>query len=119
MTPPTVLHGARSEPNVKRTATTIKRRILRQIGLRAADLSGLGLARLDNYARAQAKVELMDAYAAEHGWLDAAGNGPGYQDKYFAALNSVRLSLNALEDYLRASHGKSAPLDFSQYRKPA
>lgn len=118
MTTLRTLHGARSEPTVKRQATTIRRRILRQIGLSAADLSGLGMARLDTYARAQAKVELMDAWQAAHGpgWLDATGKGPGYQDKYFAALNASRLALDKLEDYLRAMHGKRVPMDLSQYR---
>ena len=117
MTTPRLLHGARSEPTVRRAATTIKRRILRQIGLRASDLSGLGLARLDNYARAQAKVELYDLWADANGWVTAEGGSPAFVDKYFAALNSSRLALNALEDYLRASQSKRLTVDLSQYRQ--
>lgn len=121
MTTLRLTHGARSEPSVKRQATTVKRRILRQIGLSAADLSGLGLARLEGYCRAQAKVELMDAWAATNldGWLDKQGNAPGFTDKYFAALNASRLALDKLEDHLRAMHGKRIPVDLSQYRGKA
>ena len=39
----TLLHGARSEQRVTHFATVQKRRLLRQIGLRAADLNGIGL----------------------------------------------------------------------------
>jgi hypothetical protein len=91
---------------VKTVATVQKRRLLRQVGLRAADLDGLGLALLDNWARAQAKVELMDSWAAEHGWLDEDGNEPGFVRTYFAALNSARLSLGRLEEHLKARGGE-------------
>lgn len=92
-----------SEPTVTRTATVQKRRLLRQIGLRAADLDGLGLAYLDSWARAQAKVELLDRYWAERGFIDAeTGTPPPAAAFYFAALNSARLSLAKLADYLKA-----------------
>jgi hypothetical protein len=95
-------HGAYAERRVKPVATTQKRRLLRQIGLRAGDLDGLGLALLDNYARAQAKVELMDAYADHHGWLDEQGRPPEFVKTYFTALNSARLALGRFADYLKA-----------------
>jgi hypothetical protein len=98
-------HGARSEPQVRQVATVQKRRLLRQIGLRAADLDGVALGYLDAWARAQSKVELMDQWAAEHGWLDEDGRPPGFVSVYFAALNSARLSLGKLEEHLKARGG--------------
>lgn len=99
-------HGANSEPRVKAVATVQKRRFLRQNGLRLSDLEGIGIALLDNYARAQAKVELMDAWAAEHapGWVDAGGAPPAFGKTYFTALNSARLALGRLEDNLAERH---------------
>ena len=96
-----VRHGARSELVVKRIATSQKRRLLRQIGLRAGDLDGIGLGLLDNWARAQSKVELYDAWASEHGFLTAEGKSPPWMREYMAALNSARLSLRALHEHLR------------------
>lgn len=118
MTMPTVLHGARSEQHVKRTATVQKRRLLRQIGLRAADLNGIGLGYLDTWARAQAKIELMDAWSNEHGWLSQDGQPPGFVAVYFAAINSARLALGKLDEHLAAQHKRHAPLDLTQYRGP-
>jgi hypothetical protein len=120
MTAPQILHGARSEQRVKRTATVQKRRLLRQIGLRAADLDGIALGYLDNWARAQAKIELMDEWSNQHGWLTDEGKPPGFVAVYFAAVNSSRLSLAKLEDQLRARGKRIAPMDLSQYRgRPA
>lgn len=100
-----VKHGARSEPVVRRVATVQKRRLLRQAGLRASDMDGIGLALLDGWARAQSKVELMDSWTAEHGWLDDAGNPPGFTPVYFAALNSARLALGKLAEHLKVRPG--------------
>ncbi len=95
-------HGAGSEVRVRRIATVQKRRLLRQIGLRQADLDGIAISYLDNWARAQAKVELLDAYADEHGWLDPDGKPPAFAAFYFTALNSARLSLDRLAAHLKA-----------------
>lgn len=97
-------HGATSEPRVRAVATVQKRRLLRQIGLRLSDLEGIGSALLDNWARAQAKVELMDAYAAEHGFLDEAGDPRPLAKTYFTALNSARLALARLEENVVQRH---------------
>lgn len=96
-------HGARSEVVVKRVATVQKRRLLRQVGLRANQLDGIGLALLDNWARAQAKVELMDEWATRHGWLTDEGDTPPFTKVYFAALNSARNSLSRLSEHLKAT----------------
>jgi len=95
-------HGRPTEVVVRRVATVQKRRLLRQIGLRANEIDGIGQAYLDGWARAQAKVEIMDSWAAGRGWLDEQGRPPGFHDHYFAALNSARLSMNALSQHLKA-----------------
>jgi hypothetical protein len=95
-------HGSRSELRVRRVATVQKRRLLRQVGLRASDLDGVGLALLDTWARAQAKVELLDTYAETHGFLDEEGHPPSWAAFYFAALNSTRLTLVKLAEHLKA-----------------
>jgi hypothetical protein len=94
-------HGARSSGEIRRVARVQKRRLLRQAGLRASDLDGLGLAYLDTWSRAAAKVELLDKWAAEHGFLDEDGNLPPWHTFYLAALNSCRLTLAKFEDHLR------------------
>ena len=58
---------------MKPRATIQKRRFLRQNGLRKADVDGIGLALLDTWARAQAKIEILDAYFSEHGLLEEDG----------------------------------------------
>ena len=98
---PNVTHGARSEALVRSTATAQKRRLLRQVGLRVSDLDGIGLAYLDAWARAQAKVELMDAWSAEHGWLTPEGNPPPFVLVYFAAVNSARLAIDKFSAHMR------------------
>jgi hypothetical protein len=94
-------HGARSEALVRSTATAQKRRLLRQVGLRVSDLDGIGLAYLDGWARAQAKVELMDAWSAEHGWLTPEGTPPPFVLVYFAAVNSARLAIDKFAAHMR------------------
>lgn len=118
MSTPTVLHGARSEPTVKRAATTVKRRLLRRIGLSASDLDGVGQSYLDLFARSMAKVELMDQWQANQGtgWLNDEGTAPGYTDKYFAAVNTASRALSKLDEHLIARHKRRVPLDLSQYR---
>jgi hypothetical protein len=103
-------HGARSTGETRRVARVQKRRLLRQAGLRASDLDGLGLAYLDTWARAAAKVELLDKWAAEHGFVDEEGNLPPWHTFYLAALNSARLALGKFEDHLKVTVGPD-PLD--------
>jgi hypothetical protein len=97
-----VVHGAHVPAQIVRVARAQKRRLLRQIGLRAGDLDGIGLALLDNWARAQAKVELLDRYFAESGFLDEAGEPRPAGKVYFTALNSARLAAVRLADHLKA-----------------
>lgn len=116
MSTPRILHGARSEPTVTHVATVQKRRLLRQIGLRAADLNGIGQGYLYSWARAQAKVELMDAWSNEHGWLTPDGQPPGFVKVYLAAINTARLSLRALDEHLVVQGKRRTPTDLTQYR---
>jgi hypothetical protein len=60
-------HGATNELQIVRRATVEKRRLLRQIGLRASDLESVGRALLTNWARAAAAPHEFHALA--HGWL--------------------------------------------------
>lgn len=94
-------HGATSERQIVRRATVEKRRVLRQCGMREADLESLGRALLQNWARAAAALHLMDEYAQRVGWLDAEGNPRGFARLYVSMLNAERLALRALEGYLR------------------
>jgi hypothetical protein len=94
-------HRATSDVAVRAVATSQKRRFLRQIGLRQADLEGIGLALLDSWARAQAKVELLDEHFVECGLLDDAGEPRPATRIYFTALNSARLALVRLQEHLR------------------
>jgi hypothetical protein len=96
-----VVHGTYSERAVKPLATTQKRRFLRQNGLRKADVDGIGLALLDTYARAQAKVEILDGYFAEKGLLEADGKPQPALPIYFTALNTSTRTLKALNEHLK------------------
>ena len=97
-----VRHGAHSERQIGPRAAHHKRRLLRQIGLRASDLDGIGRGLLTNWARAAAALALMDAYAAQHGWLDDGGNPRGFTRLYVGLLNAERLALARLEQHVRA-----------------
>jgi len=97
-----LVHGAHSEAQIRPIARAQKRRLLRQIGLRANDLDGVGRALLDNYARAQGKVELLDRHFAERGFLNPDGEPSGAAKTYFVAINSARLAVARFSDHLRA-----------------
>jgi hypothetical protein len=94
-------HGADSERVVTPRATTAKRRLLRQVGLRAADLDGIGRALLDNWARSQAKVELMDEWYAINGFLDGKGVPHSSAKTYWTALNSAQRAISRFADHVR------------------
>jgi hypothetical protein len=94
-------HGATSPTEIAVKTTNVRRRFLTRKGLRVGDLDAVGVARLDGWARAQAKAELLDRYFAAHGLLDEQGAPRPAAAIYFTALNSTRLALNKLEDHLR------------------
>jgi hypothetical protein len=93
-------HGARSEAVVRRQAGYIKQSVLQPLGIRQAELSAVARRYLDLYARCLAKVQLMDAWVEQHGWVDEAGNLPGFSATYFAALNAARLALREFEKHV-------------------
>ncbi len=97
-----VTHGAYSA-RIAPAARAQKRRFLARNGLRTSDLDGIGLALLDNWARAQAKVELLDAHFAEVGLLDGRGKPRAATAFYVSLLNSARLAVVRLSEHLRAS----------------
>ena len=107
-------HGAFSEPTVKRLATVQKRRLLRQVGLRASDLDGLGVAYLDAWARAQSKVELLDAWFSEHGFLKEDGSPAPAVVVYYTSLNCATRTLSKLEQHL-AVRGRSPQAALDAY----
>jgi hypothetical protein len=78
-----------------------RRRLARQIGLKLSDVDGLGRALLNNWSRAAAALSVMDEYAAREGWLKPDGEPRGFARLYVSMLNSERLALAKLEDYLR------------------
>jgi hypothetical protein len=94
-------HGATSERQIGTEAGNQKRRLLRQIGLRANELDGIGRALLDNYARAQSKVEILDRYFAAEGLLTTKGIPRPATRIYFTAVNSARLALVRLNEHLK------------------
>ncbi|MEP6813523.1 MAG: hypothetical protein ABI990_11080 [Actinomycetota bacterium] len=59
------------------------------------------MALLDNWSRAQAKVELLDLFFAERGLIDEHGELRGPVAVYFTALNSASRTLTKLGAHLR------------------
>jgi hypothetical protein len=94
-------HGGYSQARIAPVARVQKRRLLRQVGLRASDLDGVALALLDNWARAQGKVELLDQHFAAIGLLDSDGEPRAATRVYFTALNSARLAAVRLAEHLK------------------
>jgi len=78
---------------------------LRRNGLRLSDLDGIGVALLDGYARAQAKVILLDEHFEREGLLDDSGEPQPATRFYLGCLNSARHALTKLEAHLRARRG--------------
>jgi hypothetical protein len=104
-------HGARSERVVQPLAQKHARRLLRQRGIGAADLSPVGRALLQNWSRAAAGLALLDAHAAEHGLLDDDGEPRGFTRLYVQLLNAERSALRAMEDHLHAREPHSQLAD--------
>ena len=102
-------HGGRTDARIKPIARTQKRRLLRQIGLAASDLDGVGRALLDNWARCQAKVELLDRHFESRGFLDSDGEPVPAAKVYFTATNSARLALDRLNEHLKTRNHSPLP----------
>jgi hypothetical protein len=97
-------HGATSERRIRHRASVQKRRALRQLGLRQADLEALGRTLLQNWARAAAALSLLDEYAETHGFIDGEGKPHGFATLYVSLLNAERRALKDLHAYFRAAH---------------
>jgi hypothetical protein len=97
-----VKHGGYSAAQTAPVARAQKRWFLRQIGLRASELDGVGLALLDCWARAAAKVKVCDDWYAQNGFLAADGSPQGPHTIYVPLLNLAQRSAVRLADHLRA-----------------
>ena len=97
-------HGARSERQIRPRAATHRRRVLRQLRLRASEVDPIGRGYLDAYCRLRSKIDLLDLYLEEHGLLLPSGEPQPCLKLYASLHNSARLALGRLEDHLR-QHG--------------
>ncbi len=96
------VHGATSERHIRPLARNQKRRVLRQMRLRASDLSPTGRALLEHYVRLSSKVVLIDKYLDEVGVLDEHGE-PQQCMRLYVQLHRAALSaLGKLEAHLDA-----------------
>ncbi len=100
-----ITHGARSEARIAPAARAQKRRLLRQIGLAAADMDGIGKALLDVWARSAAKVDLLDRHYQVRGFTHEDGVPAPSAQFHLSALNSTRLALQRLEAHLADRRG--------------
>jgi len=95
-------HGAASEAQIRPVAANHRRRVLRQLRLRAGDLDPIGRGYLDLYCRTIAKVGTIDAYVGERGLIRADGEPQPCLRLYTTLVNSARLALARLEQHVRA-----------------
>jgi hypothetical protein len=93
-------HGATSESRIRPLARNHRRRLLRQIGLRAGDLDPVGRALLEHYARLTAKVVLIDAYVDDAGLLDEGGQPRPCMTLYVQLHRAALSALARLEAHL-------------------
>jgi hypothetical protein len=93
-------HGATSERRIRPLARNHRRRVLRQLGLRAADVDAIGRAYLEHYCRLTAKVVLIDRYLDEVGLLDEAGEPRPCMRLYVQLHRAAVSALGRLERHL-------------------
>jgi hypothetical protein len=93
-------HGLTSQARIVPQARNHKRRVLRSLGIRMADLDPVGKAFLQNYLRVEAKLTLADRYLEEHGMIRDGGEPQPVMRLYVALANSSRLALQRLEQHL-------------------
>jgi hypothetical protein len=106
-------HGATSEHRIRPLARNHRRRVLRQIGLRASEVDPIGRAHLELLCRATSKIELLDRYVDEHGLVRPDGTLQPCMRVYPTLLNTARASLNALARHLRSTRPEDA-FDFAE-----
>jgi hypothetical protein len=66
---------------------------------------------LDNWSRAQAKVNLLDQFFELRGFLDEEGEVRGPVRVYFTAINSARLAATRLSEHLKGRGVKGETLE--------
>ena len=103
-----LVHGARSERQIRPIAAAHRRSVLRRFGLRVADLTAVQRGYLDLYVRAMSKIDLYDRWIEENGLLSKTGKQPGFMATYVSTMNAARLNLGRLEESLR-DHPKRDP----------
>jgi len=94
-------HGATSRDRFAPLARNHRRRVLRQIGLSPRDLDAVGRGYLALYCATAAKLDLLDAYFAEHGFLKADGEPQPGAKIYTSLANSSQRALARLEAHVR------------------
>ncbi len=100
---PPETHGGHSSAKVIPLARVRKRRLLRQLGLRAGDLDSLGRSYLDLYCKCATKLDLLDRFYAEHGLIDDDGVPQASVAFYTSLVNSARNALTKLEKHVQAA----------------
>lgn len=93
-------HGATSERHIRPLARNHRRRVLRQIGLRASEIDPVGRAYLEHYCRLTAKVVLIDTFLDEVGVIDEHGNPRACMNLYVKMHNAAVQALARLERHL-------------------
>ena len=94
------VHGVRSDVHVGNVARAQKRRILRRLGVRAADLDAVSAVYVDVLARSLAKAVMLDSYYAERGIVRPDGQGEPTLALYMSALNQARLTAGKLAEHM-------------------
>jgi hypothetical protein len=106
-----LVHGATSERTVAPLARNYRRRMLRRLRLSPGDLDSVGKGYLDLYCRTAAKLDLLDAYFAEHGLLKEDGDPQPATRLYVQLVTATRTSLVRLEDHLRSRDPRAAGIE--------
>ena len=86
-----LVHGARSPRQIAAAARAHRRRLLRNLGLKAGDLDGIGREFLRLWSQGQAELDLRTA-----GGIDAGKD-------YWHAFNATKRALERLSPYLQAA----------------
>lgn len=109
--------GVDSQSRIRPLARAHRRRVLRQLRLRASDLDPIGKAHLDAYAAIRSKLDLIDAYIDTHGLLRDDGEPQPALKLYVALQNSARLALTRLEEHFKVSGSSSMVVEMQRLRR--
>ena len=75
----------------------------------AGDLDGIALGLIDNWARAQSKVSILDQFFSEPGLVREGEVDPALR-VYFTGVNSARMALGRLAEHLAKIGGPADEL---------